>query len=241
MAKRVVILSGPSGVGKGPLLAALRRYYADMVWAELILCTSRSPRLKRNTGMFEVHGRDYYFLPRGLFSQLDPQRFIVAPVRSVLQAIDLEVLQDLLSGHDLVIGEVHPSLARPLVEWLRANRPEVRVVSVFLLPVSPEEVQTAGGQSGKAPEQVVYELMKVKLRRRGEDPPSKVEERARAAWGEIQMSRDYDFQLVNHAGEDDIQAWTDPLAEEPRRVLDEFVAIAKGRVQDASQLKLFPV
>ena len=223
--KRIVIVSGPSCVGKGPLLAAVRRHHPEIIWADMVLCASRPPRLKKSTGQYEVHGRDYYFLPRGLFASLDPQRFLVAGVRSIVQAIDLALLGEMLGEHDLIVAELHTTFGRVLADWMATNRPEVQVVRVFISPVSDEELQTEGQAQGKDVSQVVYELMKAKLERRGEDSPEKVEDRASHAWGEMQAGKEYDRIIVNHAGEDDVEAWSDPLSAEAKAVLGAFVTI----------------
>ena len=53
---RLVVVSGPSGVGKGTLVKTLVKRRADVV--ESVSCTTRAPR----DG--EVHGREYYFLSK---------------------------------------------------------------------------------------------------------------------------------------------------------------------------------
>lgn len=53
---RLVVVSGPSGVGKGTLVKTLVKRREDVV--ESVSCTTRAPR----DG--EVHGREYYFLSK---------------------------------------------------------------------------------------------------------------------------------------------------------------------------------
>ncbi|MBN1124531.1 MAG: hypothetical protein JXA82_05950 [Sedimentisphaerales bacterium] len=223
--KRVVILSGPSCVGKGPLLAAMQRHYPQISWVPLVLSTSRKPRLKKHNSQYEVHGRDYYFLPRGLFTTMDPKHFLVADVRSVIQAIDLDLLDEMLSEHDLVLVELHTTLGKMLKDWMVNNRPDVKVVRIFLSPLSDSEIQERAKKQGKTCEEIVYEIMKAKLRRRGEDAPEKIEDRAAHAWGEIQAGREYDHIIVNPVGEDAVDQWSDPLSAEAQRVMHEFAQI----------------
>ena len=101
----------------------------------------------------------------------------------------------------------------------------IQWVLVVLLAATLSLIYTASQFRGLSPRQVVEEEMLSKLNRRAEDPPEKIEERARAAYDEILQSQSYPFRIVNPAGEDDLAAWSDPLAPEPRRVLDEFVKI----------------
>ena len=56
---RLVVVSGPSGVGKGTLVKALKAKRKDVV--ESVSCTTRAPREG------EVHGREYYFLSKEEF------------------------------------------------------------------------------------------------------------------------------------------------------------------------------
>jgi guanylate kinase len=240
MKKKLVVLSGPSCVGKGPLRAALPGYYKkktkkDLKYAELVVCNSRRPRLKEKTGPFEVnayeiHGVDYYFLPRGLFHQLDPDRFIVDEVRTDIQAIDMEQVRELLAQKNtsLIIAEVFHTLGRKLMEWVKQQKSlPFTVQSVFILPLSKKEIQNEAKRTGKKPKTVVYKTMKAKLKRRAEDSADKIEERAKSAYVEMQDACHYTHRIVNHAGEDARDQWGDPLGAEAKRVLNKFVSILR--------------
>lgn len=230
--KKLVVLSGPSCVGKGPLrkaLKALHRCYPDIKYAENVLCTSRRPRLKKDTGFYDVHGVDYYFLPRSLFAQLDRDRFIVGEVRSDIQAIDMGQIEELFENNNLILAEIFHTLGRSLMDW--ANKQsclEFNIRSVSLVPLTEQEIEQLVETTGKKPEQIVYETMKAKLEKRDEDSPAKVEERASSAFEEIEGMADYTDRIINHAGEDDKGEWSDTLGPEAQRVLDEFVAILKN-------------
>lgn len=223
--KKLVILSGPSCVGKGPLREALRRYYPEIEYGELVLCTSHRPR-KKDSHSYEVHGIDYYFLPRSLFYQLDRERFIVGNVRSDIQAIDIGQVEELLKSYDLILAEVYYTLGQSLMEWVRRQSDlEFTVRSVALVPLSKEEIQEEVMRTGKTPKQIIYEVMKAKLEKRGKGTAAEIEERASLAFEEIEGMATYTDCIVNHAGEDDIKEWSDPLGPEAKRVLDEFVKI----------------
>lgn len=226
--KKLVVLSGPSCVGKGPLRKSLRRYHPEIKYAELVLCTSRRPRLKKDTGSYEVHGVDYYFLPRSLFTQLDRNRFIVGEVRSDIQAIDMAQVEELLMGNNLILAEVFYTLGRSLMEWARRQSGlEFAIRSVSLVPLSEQEIQEELRKTGKKPGQIIYETMKEKLERRAEDTTAKIEERASSAFDEIEGMSNYTDRIINHAGEGDKREWSDPLGSEAQRVLNEFVEILK--------------
>jgi len=98
---------------------------------------------------------------------------------------------------------------------LQVALPEgVARVSVFLAPLSQQELE-ALRLRGADLQAVVTDVMRRKLFRRtrrlkGDLSPAdmdKVERRARAAWGEMQMASRFDHVLVNHDGEDS-ENWT---------------------------------
>jgi guanylate kinase len=227
--KKLVVLSGPSCVGKGPLRQAVRKYHPEIKFAELLLCTSRRPRFKADTKTYEVHGIDFYFLPRSMFDQLDRKRFIVANVRSDVQAIDILQVRELFEGNDMVLIEVFHALGKALMDWIK-GQPDLdfTIRSVFLLPLSNEEIKEREMTTKKIPEQIIYEVMKAKLERRGEDPPWKIEDRARSAFHEMKAASYYTDTIVNHAGEDNREEWSDPLGLEAQRVLNEFLKVLQS-------------
>ncbi|MBW4463972.1 MAG: guanylate kinase [Pegethrix bostrychoides GSE-TBD4-15B] len=63
MAKgKLIVLTGPSGVGKGTLLRSLMRRHPELYLS--ISVTTRQPRAG------ELHGRDYYFVSRPEFERM---------------------------------------------------------------------------------------------------------------------------------------------------------------------------
>jgi len=164
-----------------------------------------------------------------MFDLLDRSRFIVAHVRSDVQAIDIMQVRELLQGYDIVLIEVFHTLGKALIDWIKSQHDlDFDIRSVFLTPLSESEIKDMAKKGNNNPEQVVYEVMKAKLQKRAEDPPHKIEERARSAFHEMQAASHYTNTIVNHAGEDDRKAWSDPLVKEAQRVLDEFVKIIKN-------------
>jgi guanylate kinase len=226
--KKLVLLSGPSCVGKGPMRKALHSYYPKIKYAELVLCNSRPPRFKKDTGFYEVHGADFYFLPRGLFAQLDQNRFIIGKVRSDIQAIDMEQVKELFDANNLILAEVFYTLGESLMEWIcKQSSLDFEIKSVALVPLTDEEIEKRVKVESKKPEQIIYEVMKAKLEKRGEDSATKIEERALSAYVEIEGMKHYTNHIINHAGEDDRKEWSDPLGPEAQRVLKEFAEILK--------------
>src|SRR5262245_42257694 len=96
---RLIILSGPSCVGKSPLEKALDRFFPQLRQRlkKLVLYNSRAPRPG------EMDGKDYHFRTREHIEALRSQeRYVVLDVRGDLQALDLEELSELLKKGDLL-------------------------------------------------------------------------------------------------------------------------------------------
>jgi guanylate kinase len=134
-AGRLVILSGPSCVGKRPLDRALARFHPQFHarLQKLVLFNSRDPRPG------ELDGVDYYFRTKAQIEALRSQQsFTVLDVRGDLHALGLIALNALLrNGDGFFEGnpfagrllQTHPALA------------QVRRLSVFLAPLSKDELR----------------------------------------------------------------------------------------------------
>jgi guanylate kinase len=96
---RLVILSGPSCVGKSPLAKALGHFHPDLSakLQPIVLHNSRPPRPG------ERDGEDYHFRSREQIEALrDREPRVVMDVRGDLQALDLEDLSALLKRGDAI-------------------------------------------------------------------------------------------------------------------------------------------
>src|SRR4029450_8127292 len=107
---RLIILSGPSCVGKSPLAKALGQFFPDLheKLQPLVLYNSRSPRPG------EKDGEDYHFRRREEIENLrEKENFVVMEVRGDLQAFDLKELHGLLKKGD-VLFEGNPFIGSTL-------------------------------------------------------------------------------------------------------------------------------
>ncbi len=202
---RLVILSGPSCVGKGPLYAALRKFYPYLArqLTKLVLYDSRAPRPG------EVDGVDFHFRTREYIEGLRGREgFTVFEVRGDLQALDTRVLADQLAASE-VFFDGNPFIGSGLLEFVRQHG--TPCLSVFLSPLSREEVLEfrAPGRSPTLPA-LLTDMMRRKLLRRTARHKGllslrdleNIEVRAGEAYGELQQAWRFDHVIVNHDGED---------------------------------------
>jgi guanylate kinase len=234
--KRLVILSGPSCVGKSPLSKSLAKFYPDLSGAlrPLVLYNSRAPRPG------EVDGVDYHFRTREqIESFMTDERFAVLEVRGDLQSLDLERFAELINQGS-VFFEGNPFVGRTLLTHPRLA--QVAKLSVFMAPLSREEIIFL-----RAPERnvslpaLITDVMRRKLLRRGRRQKSElsladlenIEKRAASAYGELREARHFDYVIPNHDGEDseNWDAFYYPLGD-ARKALLAFASLLEGRMAD---------
>lgn len=207
MNKRLVILSGPSCVGKSPLLKALRSVYPHISFQMPVMYTSRQPR------SIEQEGIDYYFRTEQEIRSFPPDRYIIGKTRTVWQAIDLEEIRKLFAHHDLIIFEIYPTLGElflthPLTLQLSS---QFQVRTVFISPATEHEIEALQASMGfTSPEEVVAAVMLPKhigrMQQQGTlltpEVMKDLHTRASMAYREMEMGKGYAYLIVNHDGED---------------------------------------
>ncbi|MEO0802121.1 MAG: guanylate kinase [Cyanobacteria bacterium J06642_2] len=126
---RLIVITGPSGVGKGTLLAKLRHHHPDLGYS--ISATTRSSRAG------EVHGQHYFFVSREEFLQMREAgellewaeyagNFYGTPLQPVQQKIE--------QGEDIVL-EIELVGARQVAQsWPDA-------LKIFIQPPSLAELE----------------------------------------------------------------------------------------------------
>jgi guanylate kinase len=229
---RLVILSGPSCAGKGPLFSALQRLHPDLAGRlkKVVLYNSRAPRPGERDGV------DYHFRPRAEIEAMRGDgRFSVMEVRGDVQALELDGLRsDLESGDALFEG--NPFVGCTLMEAEAAVKGGLS--TLFLSPLSREEVEYLGApHRGVSLPDFVADVMRRKLlrrtaRQRGmlslkdlED----VERRSGSAYAELKLAHRFQHVIPNHDGEDseNWDAFYYPLGD-ARRALAAFVGVLQG-------------
>ena len=163
----LLVLSGPSGTGKGTVCKVVRDSLGDNL-AYSISATTRKPR----TG--EEHGREYFFFTKEEFEDLrDKNGFLEwAQVYDNYYGTPRAFVEDVLaSGRDCIL-EIDPQGA------LQVRKATDEAVLVFIAPPSLEELRS-------------------RLTGRGTEAPEEVEKRLSCAEAELGYSNQYDYLIVN--------------------------------------------
>lgn len=232
MPNRLIILSGPSCVGKSPLDRALATFYPEhkQRLKTLVLYNSRVARPG------EVDGRDYHFRKRSEIESLRTEdRYVVMEVRGDLQALDLEQLQNDLEESD-VFFEGNPFIGSLLLT--HESLESIDKLSMFMSPLSREEIlfYQKAEWNVSIPD-LVTDIMRRKLLRRTKKQKTllslkdyeNIERRASSAYSELEKGHLFDHVIPNHDGEDSDHwdAFFFPIGD-ARRSLLTFVDLLEG-------------
>jgi guanylate kinase len=176
-AAKLVVLSGPSGVGKSTVLKRLIERYPEELRLS-VSATTRSPRPG------ETDGVDYYFLSAEEFQ------------RRRAAGEFLECFEVFGRGHwyGTLHSEVRPSPDDPrsvILDVDVAGADQVRrlypgVPTIFLRPSSEEELQR-------------------RLRARGTESEEAIQRRLEVARPELARAGDYQYQVVNDMVDDAVE------------------------------------
>jgi guanylate kinase len=229
---RLIILSGPSCVGKSPLVKAFARFHPELAERlhPLVLYNSRTARPG------ETDGIDYHFRPRHEIAKLkELERFVVMDIRGDLQALDVKELTENLEKSD-VLFEGNPFTGRKLQTHPALDG--INRLSIFMSPVSLDEIQfLKTAQPAVSLPDFITDVMRHKLLRRTRKQKGElslkdlenIETRASSAYRELQNAWHFQHIIPNHDGEDseNWDAFYYPLGD-ARKSLLAYVALLQG-------------
>jgi guanylate kinase len=235
---RFVIISGPSCVGKGPLHAALKRFYPDLArpLTPVVLYNSRAPRPGEQDGV------DYHFRPREEIEALRGREgVLVMDVRGDLQALDQTELARALGAGD-VFFEGNPFVGGALLDCPLPDG--VERLSIFVSPLSREEIEFLTSRRPRVDlAAFVTDVMRRKLLRRTKRQKTNlsrkdlenIERRAASALVEMGQAWRFDHVLANHDGEDseNWDAFYYPVGDARRTLLSVAALLAGEPAPDA--------
>jgi guanylate kinase len=155
---RLTVLSGPSGVGKGSVVAALRRI-APQVWVS-VSCTTRAPRPR------ETEGVEYYFVTPERFAELVASGELLEHAQFAGNWYGTPrraVLEHLAAGVPTLL-EIELEGARQV----RKSMPDARFV--FLAPPSLDDLmQRLHGRGTESADALVQRLERAQVELAAED------------------------------------------------------------------------
>ncbi|MEM8638679.1 MAG: guanylate kinase [Cyanobacteria bacterium P01_G01_bin.54] len=164
---QLVVLTGPSGVGKGTLVKALLQRHPEQ-WCLSVSATTRSPRPG------EVHGQQYWFLARAEFEANIEQGLFLewAEYAGNLYGTLSTTIEKAVEQGQTVILEIELVGARAV----KAALPDAK--RIFILPPSLAELER-------------------RLRDRATDDQTAIARRLERAQIELAAAAEFDWQIVN--------------------------------------------
>jgi guanylate kinase len=126
---KLIVLTGPSGVGKGTLLRSLLRRHPELYLS--ISVTTRAPRPG------EVHGENYYFVTRPEFEQMVMSQQLLewAEFAGNYYGTPRKPVEDQIRQGNWVVLEIELQGARQIFQSL----PDT--LGIFILPPSMAELE----------------------------------------------------------------------------------------------------
>lgn len=173
-----LIISGPSGVGKGTVIKRLSELYGSVFSNGLFISVSATTRYCRAG---ERDGEDYHFISEERFAELRDSDGLLeyAGYTGASYGTPAEPALRHLAAGDTVVFDIEVVGAAKI----RQKLPEA--VSVFIMPPSEAELER-------------------RLRTRGTDPEEKILRRLEVGRGEMSRAGEYTYVLVNDGLEDTV-------------------------------------
>ena len=164
---KLIVVTGPSGVGKGTLLQKLLERYPDRILFS-ISATTRSPRAG------EEHGREYFFWDRAEFEQKrDAGKFLEwAEYAGNLYGTPRKAIDEAIALGQIVLLEIELEGARQVAQSFPSAK------RIFIAPPS-------------------MEVLESRLRDRSTDSDEQIIKRLHHAKLEVAAANEFDITIIN--------------------------------------------
>lgn len=168
----LVVISGPSGVGKSTVVRRLFKIYPELKMS--ISSTTRPPRPG------EVHGQHYFFITQEEFDlRVKKNQFLEwAKVHGCYYGTPKPFIEGELMKGEVVVLEVDVQGAAAIKRIVEEGKMRAAAVFVFLIPPS-------------------VDILAFRLKKRKTEDEELVNYRLRAAIAELQVMEKYDYIVVN--------------------------------------------
>ncbi|MDR1664400.1 MAG: hypothetical protein LBR83_05705 [Clostridiales bacterium] len=228
----LIILSGPSGVGKGPMTKALE-LHCESTGKKITKHVLYNNRAMRKG---EADGVTYHFVSKKqMISMRDSNAnryhlFYLSEDKEKCQMLDKEKLSEELNKNDLVLLEILPTQTETPKSVAVSGGHVVR--EIFISPLSDDEFKALGISDGERDSAATAVMLTKLINRDTEDWEDQLK-RAKRAADEIKEARMHSngkekVFFINHFGEDNRYMW-DLLHD----------AIEKGQFNQADNLAIF--
>lgn len=172
MQKRMtIVISGPSGVGKGTICGKLREEMDELALS--ISCTTRAPR-PRMDGTLEENGVEYYFLTEEQFmNRVGKGDFMeYAGVHGRYYGTSRAVVEQMKAEGKDILLEIDMQGA------LQVKAADPEAILIYILPPS-------------------FETLKSRLVGRGSETPEQLQKRLGDAKEQLSYAYAYDYVVIN--------------------------------------------
>ncbi|MDD5135454.1 MAG: hypothetical protein PHP01_08605 [Phycisphaerae bacterium] len=202
MAKRLVILSGPSCVGKSPLTEAVKKFRPNVKFVQVAVIKSKESRYNRPRPDEHIvwDNPDCWRTMEQIEELKNNPRYIVDYCHGFAQVIDLDKI--IQSPTEVVLMESYYTMAEKIVksDYLAG----VEIKTVFLSPLGQDEITVLGDVNF-----TIKVLMMFKQYQRAEFHGRAIDKiwladmrhRVDDAINELRFACNYNYVIVNHDGE----------------------------------------